>query len=173
MAKEMYSLNGYEIADKWAREEIEKIKDSGVDTDLIYVGDGEMPEGYVIQIIPGDENVMRIRAEDGTISEFSLGCHHEDSDGGYTMTVDGETLVIEAAEDGTLPTVSDETLILPGPPSSVGTAETYEGEYEITPSTEAQTLATSGKLMTEDLQISEIPYVEDSSGSNGTTVTIA
>lgn len=48
----------------------------------------------------------------------------------------------------------------------------YSGEYSVTPSADAQTLATSKKLMNDDLVINAIPYVEVTNESNGKTVTI-
>lgn len=48
----------------------------------------------------------------------------------------------------------------------------YEGEYEVTPSVQAQTLSTAGKLLQDDITITEIPFAEVSNTSGGTTVTI-
>ncbi len=36
----------------------------------------------------------------------------------------------------------------------------YEGEYEVTPSIEAQTLNTKNKTMRDDLEINKIPYYD-------------
>ncbi|MBR2388213.1 MAG: hypothetical protein IKB02_05980 [Clostridia bacterium] len=52
------------------------------------------------------------------------------------------------------------------------TPDEYNGEYEITPTVEAQTLLTANKLMTKNLLIKEIPYAEVTNSTNGTTVTI-
>lgn len=76
---EMHSLNGYEIADKKAREEIEKIKLSGVDGSSIYIGNGEMPEGCVMQIILDDEEETGGGTDEGTGDE-----------GGTTEEPDGD-----------------------------------------------------------------------------------
>lgn len=38
----------------------------------------------------------------------------------------------------------------------------YEGEYEITPKVDAQTLTTKDKLMADDLTVNRIPYYETS-----------
>ena len=38
-----------------------------------------------------------------------------------------------------------------------GDAEYYKGSYEVTPLAEAQTLPTSGKILTEDVTIKPIP----------------
>lgn len=38
----------------------------------------------------------------------------------------------------------------------------YDGEYEITPQPEAQTLNTKDKLMADDMTIKKIPYYETS-----------
>lgn len=51
-------------------------------------------------------------------------------------------------------------------------APPYEGEYEVTPSFEAQTLPTADRLLTKDVIVEEIPYAEVSNNSGGTTVTI-
>lgn len=49
----------------------------------------------------------------------------------------------------------------------------YEGEYEVTPKIEAQTLPTARKYLTKDVLVNKIPYAEVSNNANGTTVTIA
>lgn len=36
----------------------------------------------------------------------------------------------------------------------------YSGTYEITPQTDSQTLETNNKIMTDDIEISSIPYRE-------------
>ena len=51
--------------------------------------------------------------------------------------------------------------------------EKYEGEYEVTPSMEAQTLATKEKYMREDVTINAVPIIRVSNTSGGTTVFIA
>ena len=48
----------------------------------------------------------------------------------------------------------------------------YEGEYEITPRTETQTLPTKQKNMKNDIQVKAIPYFETSNIQNGKTVYI-
>lgn len=48
----------------------------------------------------------------------------------------------------------------------------YEGEYEVTPAVQAQTLSTAGKLLQNNVKINEIPFAEVSNTSGGTTVTI-
>ena len=54
----------------------------------------------------------------------------------------------------------------------VGDAESYEGEYEVTPTVEKQTLQTAKKIMKEDVTVKEIPYAEVSNPAGGTTVII-
>ncbi len=54
----------------------------------------------------------------------------------------------------------------------VDPAPPYEGDYEVTPRFEAQTLPTANRLLTEDVIIEEIPYAEVSNNSGGITVTI-
>ncbi len=49
----------------------------------------------------------------------------------------------------------------------------YEGDYAVTPKTEAQTLATKNKSLTDDVVVEEIPYSEVSNPSGGNTVNIA
>lgn len=51
-------------------------------------------------------------------------------------------------------------------------AEQYEGEYQITPSFEAQSLQTKNKLMTDDVSVSAISVVKVSNTSGGNTVII-
>ena len=48
----------------------------------------------------------------------------------------------------------------------------YEGEYEVTPKVNEQTLPTSQKLLKENLVVEKIPYYEVGNNSGGTTVTI-
>lgn len=48
----------------------------------------------------------------------------------------------------------------------------YDGEYDITPKVEAQTMPTKEKIMLEDVTIRAIPYAEVTNQSNGKTVTI-
>jgi hypothetical protein len=55
---------------------------------------------------------------------------------------------------------------------NVNPATFYEGEYEVTPKFEAQTLKTADRLLTKDVIIEEIPYAEVSNNAGGTTVTI-
>ena len=50
--------------------------------------------------------------------------------------------------------------------------DTYEGSYEIKPTTESQILQTKEKLMKDDLTVKAIPYAEVTNSSNGITVTI-
>lgn len=49
----------------------------------------------------------------------------------------------------------------------------YEGEYEVTPTVAAQSLATAKKVMRKDMTINAIPYAEVTNTANGLTVTIA
>lgn len=48
----------------------------------------------------------------------------------------------------------------------------YTGEYVVTPTTEAQTLGTAYKVMTDDVTVHEIPYYETTNPSGGYTVII-
>ena len=48
----------------------------------------------------------------------------------------------------------------------------YEGDYNITPKIDAQTLETKDKSMTADLEVEKIPYQEVSNPSGGLTATI-
>jgi hypothetical protein len=48
----------------------------------------------------------------------------------------------------------------------------YEGEYEVTPQTEDQTLPTEKKFLNQDLRINKVPYSEVSNHTGGKTVTI-
>ncbi len=53
-------------------------------------------------------------------------------------------------------------------------ADTYTGEYQVTPRTDkAQTLATKGKLMSDDVVVEKIAYVEVTNTSGGFTAYIA
>lgn len=49
----------------------------------------------------------------------------------------------------------------------------YEGEYEVIPTPEGQTLETAGKLMESDTTVKAIPVYEVSNAAGGTTVYIA
>ena len=48
----------------------------------------------------------------------------------------------------------------------------YEGDYEVTPRVDEQTLSTADKLMSADVTIKQIPYAEVSNIQGGKTVTI-
>lgn len=49
----------------------------------------------------------------------------------------------------------------------------YSGSYSVTPSMEAKTLNTKGKLMTDDVTVQAVPVFRVSNNSGGTTVYIA
>ena len=52
--------------------------------------------------------------------------------------------------------------------------EHYSGSYEVTPKAhQTQTLDTSGKVLSEDLVIHEVPYYQTSNDSGGVTSYIA
>lgn len=55
----------------------------------------------------------------------------------------------------------------------VASEDTYEGPYEVTPKTEAQTLPTAKKVMTDDVTVKSVPYYETNNSSGGLTVYIA
>jgi hypothetical protein len=50
---------------------------------------------------------------------------------------------------------------------------TYEGDYTITPKIDAQTMATKGLVMREDVTVKAIPFYNVSNTSGGSTVYIA
>jgi len=56
-------------------------------------------------------------------------------------------------------------------PTTYGQAESYTGDYDITPQAEEQTFSTKGRRMKDDLTIEAIPYFE-TSNEYGTTVII-
>lgn len=49
----------------------------------------------------------------------------------------------------------------------------YEGEYEVTPKVESQSLPTKDKVLTEDVTIKAVPIYRVSNTSGGNTVYIA
>lgn len=49
----------------------------------------------------------------------------------------------------------------------------YTGDYEVTPKAYTQTLETAGKLLTENIVVTAVPYYETSNNSDGLTVYIA
>ena len=51
-------------------------------------------------------------------------------------------------------------------------AETYDGEYTVTPRMYAQTLDTDRKLMADDVTVYEIPVTQTSNPHGGQTVVI-
>ncbi len=51
-------------------------------------------------------------------------------------------------------------------------AEYYEGEYEITPKVESQTMPTAQKTMMDDVTVHAIPYFDVSNQAGGNTVYI-
>lgn len=52
-------------------------------------------------------------------------------------------------------------------------AQTYSGDYVVTPKVKAQTLSTKQKVMLDDVTIKEVPVYRVSNNSGGTTVYIA
>ena len=50
--------------------------------------------------------------------------------------------------------------------------ELYQGDYEVTPQVNAQTLPTKTMVMKDDVTIHEIPYAEVTNTSGGLTATI-
>ena len=56
---------------------------------------------------------------------------------------------------------------------SAVTGDTYEGEYIVTPSREAKTLATANKVMGDNVTVLAIPYSETSNLAGGCTFYIA
>lgn len=50
--------------------------------------------------------------------------------------------------------------------------EVYEGDYEIVPKFEEQTLKTKSKLMGDDITVLEIPVIKVSNPSGGKTIII-
>lgn len=48
----------------------------------------------------------------------------------------------------------------------------YDGEYDVTPSAENQTLDTTGKRLNDDINVLPIPFSKTSNTSGGYTVTI-
>lgn len=50
--------------------------------------------------------------------------------------------------------------------------ETYDGDYIVTPMITSQSLDTTGKLMTKDVVIKEIPFFETSNNEGGHTIYI-
>ena len=53
----------------------------------------------------------------------------------------------------------------------IGSYETYQGSYDVTPTSAVQTLDTNDKLMTDDVTVRAIPYYETRNVS-GTTIYI-
>lgn len=54
-----------------------------------------------------------------------------------------------------------------------GSAEPYEGQYEVTPTVEGLTLETANKYMSDDVTVKAIPTYEVSNNAGGTTFYIA
>lgn len=51
-------------------------------------------------------------------------------------------------------------------------AEVYEGDYDVIPQVDAQTLQTKHKFMLDDVRVKAIPYYEVGNNSGGSTVYI-
>lgn len=49
----------------------------------------------------------------------------------------------------------------------------YQGNYSVIPRAKAQSIATAGNYLSDDVIVEAIPYAEVSNNANGTTVTIA
>ena len=60
-----------------------------------------------------------------------------------------------------------------GSPIVVGTSQTYEGPYSVTPTEEVQTLETDGKRMTDNVTINPIPSNYGLITWNGTALTVS
>lgn len=58
-------------------------------------------------------------------------------------------------------------------PFVTGDHEYYRGDYTVTPKREEQVLATSNKLMAQDVTVKEIPYSVTSNTAGGETFYIA
>lgn len=54
----------------------------------------------------------------------------------------------------------------------IGDVEYYTGDYTVTPKVVGQSLATMGKMMSDNVIINKIPYYETSNLSGGNTVFI-
>ena len=67
----------------------------------------------------------------------------------------------------------DNTLDMTIEHGSGGKLPVYDGEYEVIPKIEEQSLATKNKSMTDDVHIQPIPYSEVSNTEGGVTVNIA
>lgn len=91
------------------------------------------------------------------------------------MIQPGQMVVIEKS-GSSLPTVSEEdngkVLKVVDGNWEAADLPTYEGDYSVTPSATAQSLATAGKTMTNDITVEEIPYYEVNNVEGGTTVNI-
>lgn len=75
-----------------------------------------------------------------------------------TLNING-SISSDGALTGTLTTSG----VLSGDLSMESTSyQTYGGSYDITPSTESQTLNTMNKVMADDVLVREIPYFETS-----------
>lgn len=57
--------------------------------------------------------------------------------------------------------------------SAQHTYKKYDGEYDVTPTVDGQTLKTANKLMEQDVNIRAIPFYEVSNAFDGETVYIA
>ena len=86
---------------------------------------------------------------------------------------------IDHTHDGmsSLPDVGEEddgkVLMVSNGAWAASSLPTYEGDYEVTPTADGQTLNTAKKLMEGDVTVKAIPYYETSNESGGNTLYIA
>ena len=80
----------------------------------------------------------------------------------FEVGMEEETIIVEFSDE-------DEFVCKFGDGSS---ADTYTGEYEVTPRIYEQTLETEGKQMSDDVTVYEIPITRTTNPHGGQTVVI-
>ena len=95
---------------------------------------------------------------DGVYEDFALKDH----------THDGTSSLPDVGEED-----NGKVLMVSNGAWAASSLPTYEGDYEVTPTADGQTLSTAQKLMEGDVTVKAIPYYETSNESGGNTLYIA
>lgn len=97
----------------------------------------------------------------------SIACHSLDA-----SIVEKKELIGEITADKTVSAELTCDGIISGTISVPMNYEAYDGEYKVTPAIHEQTMATSQKVMKDDVTIKKIPYYDVSNQAGGSTIYI-
>lgn len=120
-------------------------------------------KGIVSSIDAESKKISVILPEHGNVATGPVRVYQEESIN--NLSVNDFVLVVVFNDD-----FND--LMVIAPTSGASEHDYYNGEYEITPQIESQTLLTAQKYMSDDVTVKEIPYYSVSNTSGGNTVYI-